>query len=405
MPGICLIHPHSSFLINPTTFPPLGIMYLSASLKNLGFTVQCLDLELGHSVDDIDFNVVGISFTSAQKEEAFDLADYLKQHNVTLIAGGAHPTHMPQECIKYFDYVIRGEADYLLPSFLANFKNTNNKTRVISPLDPHDINLIPFPDRDVLPIHSYNYLIDGEPATTIMTSRSCVAKCSFCAKISDKYRVQSAYRTVSEIRHINEKYGFKAFMIFDDTFVMDKERLKEIIWLLKGKDFKFRCFSRANLLTKEVCTLLKEMNVIEVGVGIESGSNEILKLNMKGTSREQNFQAVKNLREVGIRIKAFIIVGLPGETKQTINDTRSWIEIAEPDDIDFSIFQPLPGSDVFKNPSKYNIKIDPESIGMCYKGIPGHYKSSSSTQELTAAQITQFRDDFENLFKKQELLR
>lgn len=401
---ITLIHPHSSFLLNETTFPPLGILYLSAALKLTHNNVQCVDLALGHTLSNIQSKVIGISFTSSQKEEAFRIATLLKDNHI-LIAGGAHPTHMPRECLGYFDYVIRGEADYQLPALVSQLEKGSEKDRILTNLEPHNIDLLPFPDRDALPIHSYHYLINGEAATTVMTSRSCPFSCSYCGKISNKYRAQSAYRTVNEIRHINERYGLKAFMLFDDTFTMDKKRLKEIIWLLKGKNFIFRCFSRSNLLTQEVCELLKEMNVVEVGVGIESGSDEILSLNMKGTTREQNHIAVHNLRCAGIRTKAFIIVGLPGETHETVKETISWIETAMPDDVDFSVFQPMPGSDVYKNPDKYEVQIDYNLTGMFYKGTTGKYHGTSSTKSLTADQIVKYRDDMEQKYKKKELLR
>ena len=323
----------------------------------------------------------------------------------TLIAGGAHPTHLPNECLAFFDYVICGEADFQLPLLIMNLKRSKEQKRILSVLEPSYIDPIPFPDRDALPIHSYHYLINNELSTSIMTSRSCPFGCKYCAKISNTYRAQSAHRTVAEIRHINENYGFKAFMIFDDTFAMNKERLKEIIRLLKGNDFIFRCFGRANLLTEEICMLLKEMNVVEIGIGIESGSDEILKINMKGTSREQNFQAVKNLREVGIRTKAFIIIGLPGETINTLEETRNWLLTAMPDDVDFSVFQPMPGSDIYNHPDKYNITIDYDLVGQWYKGTPGSYQSSCSTKELTGEQIITYRDELEAQFKKKELLR
>lgn len=379
-------------------FPPLGIMYLSSTLKLIDLTVQCIDLALGQPLSMIESNIVGISFTTSQKEEAFRIADLLRSEKI-LIAGGAHPTYMSQECLEHFDYVIQGEADYQLPALLSRIQLGGELNRVFSNHEPCDINMIPYPDRKALPIRSYHYLLNGEEATTMITSRSCPYSCSYCGKISSKYRVQSAIRTVDEIWHINKTYGYKAFMIFDDTFAVGKRRLKEIAWLLRNNKFIFRCFGRSDLLTPEVCSILKELNVVEVGVGIESGSNEVLKINMKGTSREQNFQAVKNLRKEGIRAKAFLIVGLPGETKETIDETRSWIEIAKPDDIDVSVFQPMPGSDVYKNPEKYDIQIDRNLVGTWYKGTPGRYLSSSSTKTLTAEQIVSYRDEIESHYK------
>lgn len=395
---ITLINLPSPFLINDSVFPPLGIMNLSSSLKQEGISAQCLDFSLGSTILDIQSNIVGISFTSSQKEEAFKIADSLRKDKI-LIAGGPHPTHVPQECVKHFDYVVQGEADYTLPILLKRLRLGLNSDTIIPPILV-DIESIPFPDRDALPISSYTYLLNNEKATPLMTSRSCPYKCSYCGKLNNDYRAYSAQRTVDEIKYIHQRYGFSAFMIFDDTFIINQKRLEEIVYLLKGESFIFRCFGRANLLISEVCHLLKKMNVVEVGVGIESGSDTVLQINMKGTSRDQNFQAVANLHAAGIRVKAFIIVGLPGETEETVNETRSWIDIAKPDDFDFSVFQPMPGSEVYKNPEKYKITIESKLCGTWYKGRPGSYISVSRTKELSADRIVQLRDELEHTYKK-----
>jgi anaerobic magnesium-protoporphyrin IX monomethyl ester cyclase len=403
---ITLIHPSSKFLINPTTFSPMGIMYLSASLKLNKFTTQCLDFNFDHTISDVRSKVVGISFTTSQKEEAFEIADLLKKHNKILIAGGAHATHLPYECLPHFDYVVRGEADHQLPELLTKILNDGNLVdRVFSAPEPNDLDSLPIPDRDSLLINSYNYFINDEKATTLMSSRSCPYSCSFCGKISNNYRIQSAQRTVNEILYLHSHYKFKAFMIFDDIFVEDTNRLKEIVRLLKNTDFVFRGNSRSNFLTKEVCKLLKEMNFVEVGIGVESGSNEILKINMKGISQEQNTHAIENLREVGIRSKAFMIIGLPGENKNTLEETRGWIERAKPDDIDLSVFQPMPGSNIYNNSENYGIKFDKKISGLWYKGTPNLYRSISSTKELSSEQIIEYRDEFELQFKNKDLLK
>lgn len=406
MADITLIHPNSPFLINPATFPPLGIMYLSASLKQMEFSVQCIDMALPKAtISDIESDIIGISFTTAQKNEAFSLANRLRSKAKYLIAGGAHATHLPKECLEYFDYVIRGEADFQLPMLLSKLKFQKEKDQILSNFEPSNLDDLPFPDRSALPIKEYLYTIDNDPATTIMTSRSCPYGCSYCAKISEKFRAQSAYRTVSEIHYINEMYGFKSFMIFDDLFTADKRRLEEIVWLLKGKDFKFRCFSRSNLLTKDICRLLKEMNVVEVGIGIESGSDDILKKNMKGTTRKQNLDAMANLHEVGIRVKAFIIIGLPGETTKTLDETKALLQMTLPHDVDFSIFQAMPGSDIYRNTEKYDIIIENKDDSIWYKGSPEEYKGHVRTKELSCEQLERKRHEFEEEFKKKELLK
>jgi radical SAM superfamily enzyme YgiQ (UPF0313 family) len=210
---------------------------------------------------------------------------------------------------------------------------------------------------------------------------------------------------ISEIEHLYNTYGFEAFMIFDDVFTVSKKRTKALAQYFAGRDFKFRCFARSNLLDDDIAGYLAQMGVVEVGIGVESGSQEVLRKNLKGTTREGNLTAFRRLRERGIRVKAFIIVGLPGESEATIRDTEDWIERARPDDIDFTVFQPLPGSPVFEKPELWDIKFEYNSRPMWYKGTPGYYESNVSTEALSAERIVEIRDELEEKYKKKELLR
>jgi len=387
MTDITLIFPSSPFLLNQAVFPPLGIMYLSAYLKHYGLNVQCLDIGIGHTPDMAEADTIGISVTTPQRLEAFELAKYYRKQGRRTIAGGPHATHMADECLANgFDTVIGGRGEKPLLELLMNIVGSDWTV---------------FPDRDALPIHDYHYAINGVPATPIMTSWSCPYHCSFCAKIDDKFQMKPAEDTVMEIEDIHDRYGFEAFMIFDDVFIASKGRLREIDGMVGGK-YLFRCFARSNLIDDETCKLLNRLGVVEVGIGIESGSDKILKKNMKGTTRAQNTKAVKMLHSHGIRAKAFLIIGLPGEDHGTVGDTISWIEEAQPDDIDASVFQPLPGSDIFKDPDKWDIEFTYDGKPQWYKGTPGQYVSNVSTEKLTANDIVQYRDIIEREYKGEQ---
>jgi len=402
-PDITLIFPKSPFLLDQAVFPPLGILYLSAYLKNLGHDVQCLDLGIGHTPDMAKSNVVGISFTTPQRTDAFQMAKRFAYEGRMTIAGGPHPTHMAQECEDQgFLYTVKGRGEtwleWALSGFLAQGPLGQGPSGAI-PIDDY-----PFPDRDALPLRKYHYEIEGIPATPIMTSRSCPFHCSFCAKIDNDFQMQSADRTVREIRHVHEKYGYEAFMIFDDVFVAGKKRLQSITDRIGG-EYKFRCFARSNLLDDKVCKLLRKLGVVEVGIGIESGSDDVLSLNMKGTTRAQNLRAVRRLHDNGIRAKAFLIVGLPGETIQSVMDTAEWLMEAQPDDVDLSIFQPMPGSRIFAEPEKWGVEFSYNGKPGWYKGKPGEYEPTACTKGMSAGEILEWRDMLEQEFKKPELLR
>ena len=394
-PDITLIFPSSPFLLDQAVFPPLGIMYLSAYLKMFGWDVQCLDMGIGHTLDMVESDCVGISFTTPQRSEAFQLADQLRGKKLVL-AGGPHATHMSDECSDRFDVVFQGRGEQSLDYFLMEYWPDER--------DQIQIDDYPFPDRDALPIKEYHYTIDGVPATPIMTSRSCPYACSFCAKIDNNFQMQSARRTIDEMNHVHDKYGYDAFMIFDDVFVSSKSRLRQIDKEIGGK-YTLRCFARSNLLDDEVCQLLKSLGVVEVGIGIESGSTEILKQNMKGTTREMNTNAVKRLHDYGIRAKAFLIVGLPGETTETVMETADWVFEAQPNDVDVSVFQPMPGSKIFAEPEKWDVQFEYNGKAGWYKGTPGEYEPMARTAGLTGMEILHYRDMLEAEFKKPELLR
>ena len=407
-PDITLIFPSSPFLIDQKVFPPLGIMYLSAYLKQEGFSVQCLDMAF-HNPDMAESDTIGISITTPQREEAYKLAEYYKGQGKVMIAGGPHASHMPEECLKHgFDCAVEGEGEESLPWIIATRKTYKKflvKKTTPPKKSPIGIDDYPFPDRDALPIKDYKYLLNEKPTTVLMSSRGCPYNCSFCARINKRFRMQSAERTIDEIFHINKKYEFEAFMFFDDVFIANKKRLNAIAEGLRDKNFIFRCFGRADLIDNETCEILKKMNVVEVGLGIESGSDEVLEKNLKGTTRAINLRAVKRLHKYGIRVKAFLIVGLPGETTTTIAETSSWIQEAWPDDVDISIFQPLPGSSIFADPKRWGVAFSYDGRPGWYKGQPGKYESTISTQELSAAQIVAHRNLLEFTYKKETLLK
>jgi len=294
--------------------------------------------------------------------------------------------------------VIQGQGEVplvrLLEVLLDNFFNYHNP----------DIDDYPFPDRDALPIQSYHYQVDGVPTTPIMTTRGCPFHCSFCGKIDGKFEIQSSKRTVAEFDFVHDKYGYDSFMIFDDVFVASKRRLQQMASIM-GNKYKIRCFARSNLLDDDICEALVKLGVVEIGIGIESGSTEILKRNMKGTTRTMNTNAVKRLHKYGIRAKAFLIVGLPGETIETIMETADWIRSTKPDDVDISIFQPMPGSKIFNDPKRWGIRFEDDLAPGWYKGTPGKYQTVSRTAALSGRDIIKYRDMLENEFKRPELLK
>lgn len=389
---LSLVVPRSPFLLNPAVFPPLGVMYLSAAMKNY-IDVEVIDENLGMPGVEASGDIIGISFTTPQAPRAYELLDYYKvKGKKFIIAGGPHPTHMAEECFRRgFSNVVRRYGENHLYRIVMNSDQT-----LFNSIDEY-----PFPDRDCLPIHKYFYAIDGVPATVIMTSRGCPYDCSFCARIDKRCERNSIQHTIDEIYSVREKYGFEAFMIFDDLFAAPGERLRVLAETFENQKMKFRCFGRTNLMDDWVAEHLAKMGVVEVGLGVESGSDKVLRSVSKQTTRKLNTEAVRVLKRHGIRSKAFLIVGLPGEDHATVEETMSWIEEAKPDDIDVSIFQAMPGSKIYEDPRKFGITLDPtfDWGNLWYKGTPGLYSTNCRTESLSRREIEDYRDKIESTYK------
>jgi len=259
-----------------------------------------------------------------------------------------------------------------------------------------DIDTIPYPDRRLIDIKSYHYQIDGEEATTIMTSRGCPYDCAFCQHPWHGVRMHSAEYITDELKYLRNDLGYKAVMFFDDIFTLKKKRLCKVAKALKTLSMIYRCFIRSDIVDRNTLKLLRETGCREVGFGAESGSQEILNTISKHNTVDRNTWLVEECRRLGIRTKAFLMVGLPGESNESCQATYDWIKEVAPDSWDITIYQPYKGSPISNNPLEYDIKIDYHRYSdMWYKGKPGRYHSCVATSRLSSNEIVAWRSRIE----------
>lgn len=391
---ITLIFPSSPFLIDPLVFPPLGIMYLSSFLKLNGIDTTLIDLSGYKELPEIKTEWVGISSTTPQWGETLKIRDKLKGRGHKVGVGGPH---IRAQKVFDFDFHIFGEGELSLLETLRSEGNINYIYH--KPIE--DIDKIPFPDREGGHVENYHYDIDGDRTTTMITSRGCPFSCSFCSSIWGKnVRFRSPEDVYEEIKEVKEKYGFSSVMFFDDIFAINKNRVKKIADLVEPLEMKFRGFSRVDTADKELLLDLVRMGFVELGIGVESGSQKLLDINSKGVKIEQCESFIEMAHDVGLRVKAFFIIGLPGETHDTIKDTMNFLERNKLDDIDVTLLQPYPGSDIWNNTEKYDIKFDKEDLKDCFfKGRPGEYNARVSTDCLSSRDLEIFRNLIEHTYK------
>ena len=384
---IAVVNLDSPFLINPKVFPPLGILYIASALRREGHEPVWYDFAGGAEYKVVNENIVFITITSPQLNELFEYVKCFCEGK-RVIVGGCGVQSLTKERKLCFDIAFEGEADNCISDILHfGIKTYNCQV---------NLDKVEFPARDL--IKGYEYKINGRSATTMITSRGCPYNCIFCVSGNIKgFRIASVERVCQEIDKIFD-IGYRALMFFDDLFTLNKKRLKIISDYLSDKGFLYRCFSHINSVDDTLCNILADSGCVEVGIGIESLDNQILKTVKKGFTVEKATKAIKLLLSYNIRVKTFFMLGLPGESYKSIDNMKRWLHDVKPSDVDFSIYSPFPNTEIWDNKNKYDISWNGKT-SIAFKGIPGKYDSLVSTSSLSRKDIIEERDKLEREFK------
>ena len=399
---VCLIAPRSPFLLKENVMGPLGLWYLGAVIKASGrHDVSYCDLGLGDTIPFAD--AYGVTGTTPQRVELLSLPNTLRAINpdALIIGGGVHLTTCDEDGpVSGYNVTVKGEGERVILHILERTEpgqcNVFWDTERIDDLDN-----LPFPDRSEA--HRYDYRIDGIPTTTMITTRGCPYQCAFCVKAvwGKSYFERTADNVYQEAKCLKDT-GWDAIMFFDDTLAVNKKRLYSICVALKALNMKWRCLIRGDQVTEDVATAMSDAGCVEVGVGVESGSARILRDINKGEKVATIERGIGILRKAGIRVKAFFIVGLPGENEESLKETEDFILRVRPDDVDISILTVFEGSAISFHPEQYDLQI--LQRGGWYKGTPGKYECGVRTSSLTPLEILQARDYLESRFKDARML-
>ena len=358
-------------------FPPLGLWYLWSVLERLGHDVGYRDLS-EDALPLTGYDAYLVSGTSPQLAELKRIGQLLRAHGKRAILGGSHATtHLDEECLSYgYDVVVGGEAD--APDAMARVLDSPSGTCLRLPTPPTLDHLLP-PSRKVA--WRYRGALEDEhgerhPATTLFTSRGCPFRCAFCeteALWGRKVRwvpFETVRRELAEIVDL----GFTAMHFYDDILPLNRPRTSRILDILRGYHesvgLVWRCHLRTDIIARHGgLPYLREMRdagLREVLVGVESGSDTIKANVRKGTTIAQDTQALRWCKELGIRFKASVILGLPGETRETLEATRQWILAERPPRVELCAYVPLPGTPIARavaaGDSDFDIYWDPAVV-------------------------------------------
>lgn len=350
--NLALVSCKSSFLDNDNVYPPLAPLYLKSYLKEhaQNWTVTIVGKEY-EAIPDfwLGYDAVGVSIMTPQKDEAKRLLDSIKGYGKAIaIAGGPH-------CRGYLDSVRNEAWDYIVPfdgeKSLARILNGEASDRVLFDImTREDIERAPVPDRTswdaINLLYSHHYTLQGKPATTMITSKGCPQKCRFCETAQTTVRRYSLDNIEEQLKDIT-RLDYFGIYIFDDLFTMNNSTAEPVCNMIQDHSLTYRCNGQARLFTKngpEFAQMLKKTGCAEIAFGFESGSQKILDIANKETTVAENYLAVKYAKEAGLHVKGYLMLGLPGETLDTIAETERFIRTSGIDDFQLACFMPYKGT-------------------------------------------------------------
>lgn len=403
---------------NPSTiYPPIGLLYIATMVKSPSNSVKVVDMNATRKGDEFVLNlikdelpdIVGISANIVTTKSAIDLAKKIKKETDVkkLICGGPMPTALPELFLNNnFDIVVRNEGEFTLKNIIDGkpLEKMNGVSFRIDgniyhnpPSDLVDINSITLPDYKLLypGLTQYRSRSRGFPVAPILTSRGCPYRCTYCNKniFGRKYRTRNPQDVIEEIESLVRDFGVKQIDILDDNFALDLKRAEEILDLIIEKNLKIYINLQNGLcvdnLNEKFIKKMKKAGVYKVGIGIESGNSKILARIEKQINLEAIKKIIKIFRHEGIIVYGFFMLGLPGDTPETMMDTINFAIESNPHIADFSITIPFPGTELFEFVKKNGrFLIDP---------LMGYEDGFFSGRAFYETEVTR-KDDVERFF-------
>lgn len=404
---IALVMPASTFLEMPMVFQPLGLFYLAARLESLGHSCDFYDLNVDKFPADI-YDQIWVSATSPQMKEIKRWGKILSGYKAKSVLGGASVWANPISCKGLgYNLIVGGESDSPdnikhIVDDIGFFESEFHETYIPLPISKTLDWVLPPVRRWSRKYLSQLRNLNGEmiDCTTMFTSRGCPLECAFCESgrhgvIWDRLTRYEPLDVVEYQIKESKDLGYNALAYYDDILPLNKKRTIELMKLHRKYDMIWRCFLRSDIINNQGgYDYLKEMRdggLVEIFVGVESASNEIKNNITKKTNIEQDTNIITWCRSLGIRCKASFILGLPGESMETMEETRRWILENRPDRVQVGRLIPFPGTPLTKNPQNYDLVVEHNiDDDWFYMGHNEQNHSFVGTSHLTSKEIDEF---------------
>jgi len=325
-----------------------------------------------------DYDIFGITTDTPRYNEALRIAREISITGKPIVMGGYHVTFLDEEVLStgYVDVVVRGEGEEIFLNILNALENKTGLKDILGisyidegmfvrnndALPPKNLDEMPFPARDLLPISKYKTSLNGVPSANLITSRGCPYNCYFCASSKFggiKWRARSAKNIVDEMEILHNEFGYRAFEFLDDNFTLSKKRIFEFADELEKRgltDIIWWCFARVDTIAKNepMVKRMAEVGAYRVFLGLESVNENVLDNYGKKIDNDEQVKAINLLRKYGIGIHGSFIIGDINETEEMIMNTVNWAKKMNPQLAQFSLLTPFPGTQLYYDMKKEN---------------------------------------------------
>lgn len=453
--NVRLVIPPSPFLLDERVFISTGVLKVGAVLEKLGIDrVSCsdcsgiinfLDMFPG---DPADWYL--ITATTPQMPAANQIVRKLRETapKAKIMLGGPHPTVVYaarrieakrsqtgrgsrawDDLLARFDCVVTGDGELaVIEAIKGHVKHVDGD----DPKGPYFMSdevyaKQPLPARHLVDVLSYNYLLEGRRATNLIAQLGCPFNCGFCcgrdSSMLRRIRHRPVQSVLAEMEHLYTTYGLNGFMFQDDELNVSKSVVQlmngiELLGKRLGTEFRLRGFIKSELFTDEQADAMYRAGFRQILTGYESGSPRILTNINKKATLEDNVKHLGIAHKHGLKVKALMSIGHPGESPETCRQTMEFVIDNRADDFDVTIITPYPGSPYYDQAESLSpgvwtytqpqtkdrlhaFEVDYNEVADFYKGVPGTgYKSYVFTDHMTPQEIVETRDKMEDTIRK-----
>ena len=437
------------------THPPIGISYCAAYLEQRGYEVGILDCvvegyyneepiaeniiryglpyeEIMRRVADFKPDLVGVSnLFSSSAEDSIRVCSAVKEvdRDILTMLGGPHPSAVPEHPLSSpdVDFAMLGEGE--IPSITlvqaleagdpdllkgVAFIKDGKMVRVERQGYIEDLDSLPFPARHLLPMDKYLAISTAflttkrTPFTPMITSRGCPAKCTFCpvhASWGKSWRARSPENVIAEIDELYHTYGIREIHFDDDNITLDKRRAMKIFQMMIDRKYDLIWTAPSGIalwaLDEELIEIMAESGCYKLFMAIESGDEYVLKHIIRKPLKLKNVPILaRKIREVGIDMEAFFVVGMPGETREQLKQTFRFARDLDADNTLYFYANPIPGSPLYEESMKHQYiskEFDYTHLRVSSANLDTPQMSSEQLQRMVARE--NLRNKFSYLFK------